>query len=78
MHLFLRGISAHEGLWMIDGFVKEGEFDWKELNEERQKLKLPKGHKIPELHAPPADGKSLAAKSLCLNGSAILHFVVNR
>ena len=78
MHLFLRGISAHEALWMIDSFVKMGEFSWKELNEERRKLTLPKGHKIPELYEPKSDGKALSAKSLLLNGSGILHFVVNR
>ena len=63
---------------MINSFVKMGEFSWKELNEERRKLTLPKGHKIPELYKPKSDGKALSAKSLLLNGSGILHFVVNR
>lgn len=78
MHLFLRGITAHEALWMIDRFVKAGEFTWADLNEARKNLKVPRGHKIPELVPPKSDGKKLKAQAICLNGSGVLHFAVNR
>ena len=100
MHLLLRGITAHELLWIIDAFVKvrcnvrcntrcnssnntcclkqDGEFTWDELNDMRKKLTLLKGHKIPELYAPKSDGKAMSSKSICLNGSGVLHTAVNR
>lgn len=78
MHLFLRGITPHEGLWMINGFVQDGEFTWEELNIARKKLTVPRGHKIPELYPPKSDGKPLKSQSLCLTGSGVLHFAVNR
>ena len=63
---------------MIDGFVKDGELTWDEVNAQRKKIKLPKGHSIPEPFPPKSDGKPLHSRSITLNGSAPLHFAVNR
>ena len=78
MHLFLNGITRHEGLWMVMDLVAAGCFTWDQLNVARKRLSVPKGHTIPHMEPPRSEGKTLSQRTLVMNAAGVMHFAVNR
>ena len=81
MHIFMNGISRHEGQYMMDDVTGNTDVTWDAVNVARKNinLSLPPSHRVPELYPPKAsDGKSKASRHLTLNASAMLHLIINR
>ena len=81
MHIFMNGLSRHEGFYMMDDVTTNTPVTWDDINTARKAMNkdLPPGHRIPELIQPAKnDGKSTASMHLTLSASDMLHFIVNR
>jgi hypothetical protein len=78
MHLWWCGLSKYESAFLLGDLIPEC-FSWDDLNDARSKLLLPKGHKIPELRDPCADGsKAKCSASMRLKAGEMMHFVLHR
>ena len=81
MHVFLCGITRHEGFWVLDDLIDVAHaITWEDVNESRKAINesLPQSHAIPYLERPTTDGKKKSAVTLCLNGAEVMHFAINR
>jgi hypothetical protein len=80
MHLFMCGITRHEGYWVLADLIGCGAFTWDQLNAQRKVVNssLPKGHAVSHLEKPRTENKKKPAQTLLLNGAEVMHYAVNR
>lgn len=77
MHLFLCGITRHELYYLVEYLVKHKFITWEALNSRIAGTRIPKGKRIPKVHAAPK-GKKPSERHLDMTASEVLIFATLR